>query len=257
MRIWINFKELRAKLKFEDVLRHYGVEVKRKGHQHQGLCPLPSHNGRRTSPSFSANLERGIFQCFGCGAKGNALEFAVLMSGGNPTDGDALRATAVELQQRFCPQGASTRTKVVERSMTLVPKATPVAVNVPLNFELKGLDAGHPYLLNRGFTRETMHFFGVGFCVRGVLKNRIAIPLNDQDGKLLGYAGRVIDDTAITKENPRYRFPSRREHEGKIYEFRKTLFLYNGFRIKAPCDDLFVVEGSRGDEVPLIGCRAS
>lgn len=27
---WIDFKELRAKLDFEKVLRHYGVEVKRK-----------------------------------------------------------------------------------------------------------------------------------------------------------------------------------------------------------------------------------
>jgi len=28
-----------------------------------------------------------------------------------------------------------------------------------------------------------------------------------------------------------------------VFEFRKTLFLYNGFRIKAPVDDLIVVEG--------------
>src|SRR5208282_1713758 len=34
-----------------------------------------------------------------------------------------------------------------------------------------------------------------------------------------------------------------RERDGKIFEFRKTLFLYNGFRLKAPVDDLIVVEG--------------
>jgi len=33
-----------------------------------------------------------------------------------------------------------------------------------------------------------------------------------------------------------------RERDGKIFEFRKTLFLYNGSRIKAPVDDLIVVE---------------
>lgn len=56
---WINFKELRAKLDFEEVLRHYGVEIKRKGDQHQGFCPLPTHQGKKSSPSFSANLARG------------------------------------------------------------------------------------------------------------------------------------------------------------------------------------------------------
>jgi len=90
MPAWVNFKELRARLSFEKVLEHYGVEVKRKGKQHHGYCPLPNHNGKRNSPSFSADLERGIFQCFGCGAKGNMLDFAALMSNADPKDGDAL-----------------------------------------------------------------------------------------------------------------------------------------------------------------------
>ena len=64
MNTWIDFKTLRSKLDFEQVLRHYGVEVKRKGEQHHGFCPLPNHQGKKNSPSFSANLERGIFQCF-------------------------------------------------------------------------------------------------------------------------------------------------------------------------------------------------
>jgi len=243
VRVWINFQELRKKLNFEEVLRHYGVEVKRKGEQHQGFCPLPKHEGSKNSPSFSANLERGIFHCFGCGAKGNVLEFAALMTGVDPSDGDALRSVAVELQQKFFPQGASTRKVPAATTAAAESKKAPVKVNEPLNFQLKNLDAGHPYLSNRDFTRETMHHFGVGFCERGVLKDRIAIPLHDADGKLLGYAGRVIDDEAITDENPRYRLPSRREHGGIIYEFRKTLFLYNGFRIRSPCDDLIVVEG--------------
>ncbi len=245
MRVWINFKELRAKLDFEDVLRHYDVEVKRKGAQHQGFCPLPNHGGNSNSPSFSANLERGIFHCFGCGAKGNVLEFAALMKSVDPSDGEALRTVALELQQRFLPQGTGTRKKPapLPLNVPVEPKSTPVAVNAQLDFELQGLDAGHPYLSGRGFTRETMRFFGVGFCSRGVLKDRIAIPLHDQDGKLLGYAGRVVDDATITEDNPRYRLPGRRERGGTIYEFRKTLLLYNGFRLKTSAAPLIVVEG--------------
>lgn len=52
-----------------------------------------------------------------------------------------------------------------------------------------------------------------------------------------------MDDEAITEDNPRYRFPGERERDGKVFEFRKTLFLYNGFRFKTPLDDLIVVEG--------------
>lgn len=81
---WIDFKALRARLDFAAVLEHYGVEVKRKGNQHHGFCPLPNHNGKKNSPSFSANLEKGIFQCFGCGAKGNILDFALFMEKADP-----------------------------------------------------------------------------------------------------------------------------------------------------------------------------
>jgi len=165
------------------------------------------------------------------------------MTGINPDDGDALRSVAVELQQRFFPKGASTRKRPVVEGSVSAGKPPPVVVNAHLDFELKDLDATHLYLSGRGFTRETMRFFGVGFCSRGTLKDRIAIPLHDSEGKLVGYAGRVIDEAVVTEDNPRYRLPSRREHGGTIYEFRKTLFLYNGFRMNAPCEDLVVVEG--------------
>jgi DNA primase len=249
---WIDFKALRAKLDFEAVLKHYGVEVKRKGNQHQGFCPLPNHNGKKNSPSFSAQLEKGIFQCFGCGAKGNVLEFAAMMEKADPKDGAALHKIAAELQKRFCPEigdiaSAETKKAVAKKPEIIEPKDDlPVVINPPLGFELKDLDAEHPYLKGRGFTPETIKHFGLGFCSRGLLKNRVAIPLHDVAGALVGYAGRVVDDTTITEDNPRYRLPGKRERDGTVFEFRKTLFLYNGFRIKTPVDDLIVVEGFTG-----------
>jgi len=247
---WIDFKALRARLDFAAVLEHYGVEVKRKGSQHHGFCPLPNHNGKKNSPSFSANLEKGIFQCFGCGAKGNILDFALFMEKVDPESGAALHEVALKLQQRFCPElGSSDECKQPAAEKLAAPKPAelkselPVIVNEPLDFDLKGLDAKHPYLLGRGFTPETIERFGLGFCSRGMLKDRVAIPLQDSNGNLVGYAGRVVDDEAISEDNPRYRFPGERKREGQINEFRKTLFLYNGFRIKAPVDNLGVVEG--------------
>ena len=95
----------------------------------------------------------------------------------------------------------------------------------------------------RGFTRDTIDEFGLGFCSRGFLKDRVVIPLHDREGKRIGYAGRVVDDATISKDNPRYRFPSKRKRDGKIIEFRKTLFLYNGYGIRTPVDNLVVTEG--------------
>lgn len=242
---WIDFKALRAELDFGQVLEHYGVKLKCKGKQHHGFCPLPNHNGKRNSPSFSANLERGIFQCFGCGAKGNVLEFAVLMEKADPKDGSALREVAVKLQQQFCSDAKPVPEVKEPPQEKLVLKTceSAVVINPPLDFELKGLNPEHPYLAGRGLTPETIRLFGLGFCPRGMLKNRIAIPLHDAEGALIGYAGRLVDDKSIGEDNPRYRFPGTREHDGAKLEFRKTLFLYNGFRIKTPVDDLIVVEG--------------
>ena len=247
MSTWIDFRELRSKLNFEQILRHFHVEVQRKGDQHHGFCPLPNHKGKRNSKSFSANLDRGIFNCFGCGAKGNLLDFACLMSKVDPRDGHALRAVAGELQDRFAPEtrpaGNPPKKSEPKESERVQDKGLRVIVNAPLDFELKGLNLEHPYLLGRGFTKETIARFGLGFASRGSLKDRVAIPLLDHDAKLLGYAGRVVDDKAVTEDNPRYKFPGKRERDGQVFEFRKTLFLYNGFRITAPVDDLVVVEG--------------
>lgn len=241
-RVWINFKELRARLKFEDVLGHFGVEVSSKGNQHQGPCPLPGHTGVRGPRTFSANLERGIFQCFSCGTKGNTLEFAALMSGVDPEDGAALRKVAVELQTRFCPEGASTRTKA-KAAPSMPPqkagKAPQRLVNAPLDFALKDLDSAHPYFDQCGLREETIRHFGLGFCSRGMLKDQVAIPLHDPIGKLIGYAGCAVDDSAA---NQSYHFPPQRERNGIVYEFDQSLLLYNAHRIEGPCDDLIVVQ---------------
>jgi hypothetical protein len=244
-------KRRRRKIVIRHSRRKYCTRQKTVEDRIDRWLKKPNHNGKRNSPSFSANLDRSIFQCFGCGAKGNVLEFAALMEKIDPQDGAALREVAIKLQQRFCPELRSEAPKTKPPTVAKPKSAEkpepesklPVLVNAPLDFELQGLDASHPYLLGRGFTPETIQRFGLGYCSRGMLKNRVAIPLHDAAGALVGYAGRVVDDKTITEENPRYRFPGERKRDGKTFEFRKTRFLYNGFRIKAPVDDLIVVEG--------------
>jgi hypothetical protein len=140
---WINFRELRSKLKFRDVLEKYHVplHLRAGGKQAIAQCPLPMHGDNRTKQSFSANLEKGIFQCFSCGAKGNVLEFACLMENRNPSKGEDLRRVALGLAKDFqIPTARPPMADSDQRpsSKAARPKSNQVVVNAPLDFELSG-----------------------------------------------------------------------------------------------------------------------
>lgn len=241
MAAWIDFKELRSKLSFLELLKHYNVQLVIKGDRASGFCPLPTHQGQRRSPSFSVELKRGIFQCFGCHAKGNVLDFACRMEGFDPTKPQELRKAAIKINEEFLQGGsmppASPETKKPSSTSAIVQ------INAPIDFELQSLDPDHPYLKERGFNDDTIQHFGLGFCNRGMLKSRIAIPLHDTKGRLLGYAGRLTKDADISEQNPKYMFPGERERNGTVLEFRKSLLLYNSHRIAPKVSDLIVVEG--------------
>ena len=254
---WVDFKEVRESVSFEQVLRDYGVEFKAKGEgdQVQAFCPLPGHKGKgQKSPSFSARLSKpAAFQCFSCGAKGNVIDFVALMEGLDPEDVGNVRMAALQLQARYLarerksesPRRRSPRKPEAKETKpdSAESDTRPRVVNAPLDFELKGLDPAHPYLAERKLLPETIARFDLGYASRGLMKGRIAIPLHDAEGRLIGYAGRLVDDAAIDKDNPKYLFPGSREREGVIHEFQKRRFLFNGFRLEAPADDVLVVEG--------------
>lgn len=52
----------------------------------------------------------------------------------------------------------------------------------------------HDYLLQEGFSDETRKFFDLRFCDTGIMKDRIIIPIDRPDGKIIGVAGRSIHD---------------------------------------------------------------
>jgi DNA primase len=108
--------------------------------------------------------------------------------------------------------------------------------NEPMKFTLKGIDPAHPYLQSRGVTEEMARKFGIGyFSGRGTMKDRIVFEIHNEHGELIGYAGRVIDES-----EPRYKFPN---------GFRKSLELYNLHRVIAELSEstkrrrVVIVEG--------------
>jgi DNA primase len=241
---WVNFKELRDKLDFRTVLEQYGVTINAKNHvQHHSKCPLPSHGTPNRSSSFSANLKKGIWRCFGCGAQGNILDFAARMEKLDPGQPDDVRRTALLLADRYQIASQKPTARTAKEKSSTIPAQGPTLMNAPLDFTLKGLDPEHPYLLDRGFRPETINRFELGYCSRGLMQGRIAIPLRNAEGKLIGYAGRIADESLVTEENPKYRFPATRVHDGRTYKFSKSLFLYNGHSIPEQVEDLIIVEG--------------
>ncbi len=118
-----------------------------------------------------------------------------------------------------------------------------VVVNAPLDFMLKDLDPKHPYLRDRGFQPDTIEYFGLGFCARGLMQGRVAIPIHDVADNLVGYAGRLVSDAAVDEEHPKYLFPAPRERGNRRMEFHKSELLYNANRLFWPMADIVVVEG--------------
>ena len=70
----IDFTLLRRQLSLAQVLDLIGfTPVAREGPQVRGPCPVHGSSSRR-SRSFAGHLERHCWQCFRCGAHGNALD---------------------------------------------------------------------------------------------------------------------------------------------------------------------------------------
>ena len=77
------FETIKETLLIADITRFYGVEVKRNN---QALCPF--HNEK--TPSFTIFPKTNSFKCFGCGAGGSVIDFAMLIHGT-----DALEAAKI------------------------------------------------------------------------------------------------------------------------------------------------------------------
>ena len=74
---WIDFREIRARVSMSMVLEHYQVDwLGKQGDELRGRCPIHEGEGER---AFHVNLEKNVFHCFSCGAKGNVLDFVAAM----------------------------------------------------------------------------------------------------------------------------------------------------------------------------------
>jgi DNA primase len=105
--------------------------------------------------------------------------------------------------------------------------------NAPLKFRLDKLERTHPYLTEqRGLTPETIVDFGIGFCSKGMMADRIAIPIHNAKGEVVAYAGRFVGEPP--EGTPKYKLPP---------GFRKSQELFNLDRAAQESGPLLIVEG--------------
>jgi hypothetical protein len=71
----LDLARVKREASFTLVLDRYGMKALGEGAQRMALCPFHAD----TTPSCSIHLERNVFHCFGCNAKGSVLDFVARM----------------------------------------------------------------------------------------------------------------------------------------------------------------------------------
>jgi len=70
----LDLRQARADIRLHEVLELLGWKARaRRSVQRRGPCPVHGSQSP-SSRSFSAQLDKNVWQCFRCGASGNALD---------------------------------------------------------------------------------------------------------------------------------------------------------------------------------------
>ena len=250
--------ELVARNPIEDVVGQY-VTLKRSGSNMFGLCPF---HGEKTA-SFSVAPDKGIYYCFGCHKGGGAINFMMEVEG--LTYPDAVRALAKRAGMEV-PEDEQyqSRYRQQERLWALMKEAGRF-----FNSQLYS-PAGKEcleYTTRRGLTKNIITQFGMGYApntwnslvdamrkkgytdqelvaadlagekngrVYDRFRNRLMFPIIDIRGNVVGFGGRVLDDS-----KPKYL----NSNDTVIFNKRKNLFGLNLAK-KSKVGSLILVEGN-------------
>ncbi|MDD2864456.1 MAG: DNA primase [Methylococcales bacterium] len=216
--------ELLVRVDIVDIIDSH-VPLKKMGSNYTARCPF--HNEK--SPSFNVNRNKQFYHCFGCGAGGNVISF--LMEFNHLSFVETIEELATvagveipyENQTGYEPEA---KNKLVELQEIMAACAT---------FYTQQLKK-HPqkqiaveYLKNRGITGVIARDFMIGYapdgwqilsphfkntellCEAGMLafkndmyydrfRQRIMFPIRNKRGHVIGFGGRVLDDS----QQPKY-----------------------------------------------------
>ncbi len=161
--------ELRARIGLPDLVGRH-VKLQRRGREHVGLCPF--HNEK--TPSFTVSGEKDFFHCFGCGAHGDAVGFAMRIEG--LSFPEAVEKLAAEAGLQVPVATPEEREREQRRAGLLDATEAACAFYEEVLRSPEGA-AAREYLERRGLSAETVARFRLGFAPPGSrLKSRLAGP---------------------------------------------------------------------------------
>lgn len=252
----------------EDVVSDY-VELKKSGSTYRGLSPFTNEK----TPSFYVVPAKSIFKCFSSGKGGSVVTF--LMELEKVSYPEALRMLAkrynIEIEEEEMSE--ERRAEMTEReSLAAVVKWADSYFQNELFETESGQAIGLSYFESRGFRRDVLKKFGIGYCpdqwaamsqaatAAGYLperlvavglsktkeedgslwdffKGRVMFPIRDVSGRTIGFGGRTLrSDKKVAKY---FNSP-----ESALYHKGKVLY---GIDLARPeigkSDRVFLVEG--------------
>ncbi|WP_163194295.1 DNA primase [Clostridium thermarum] len=196
------------------------VKLKRAGRNYMGLCPFH----REKSPSFSVSVDKQIYKCFGCGESGNVFTF--VMKNRNIDFVEAVKYLAN--RANITIEYDDYKTKVLEDQKERLYSVNVEAARFFYSNLLRSKKS-QEYFSARGISVSTVKRFGLGFApdswhdlmnalkrkgfseldmlnvglviksekgnIYDRFRNRVMFPVFDYRGKVIGFGGRVLDDS--------------------------------------------------------------
>ncbi len=257
-------EEIRLRNDIVDVIGDY-VRLKKQGRNFAGLCPFHTEK----TPSFVVHPDNQVFKCYGCGEGGNVFSF--LMKKEGLTFPEAVKQLAdrsgIDLPD---PQNPAEHKNLKQReeAYRLNELTRDFYHYVLLNHEIAG--TAREYLAKRGVSPEMTQLFQLGYAPPGWdnllsflkkkgygekqlekfglitgkssgtgyydrFRHRLMFPIWETRGKVIGFGGRVLDDSL-----PKYL------NSPETAVFNKSFLLY-GLHLAAAHireqDQVIIVEG--------------
>jgi DNA primase len=242
------------------------VVLKKAGREHIGLCPFHSEK----TPSFTVNPEKKVFYCHGCHEGGNVFSFIIKHNGISFPDAAKLlaRRYGIAISNKAMPEEQKKRISSRD-SLLSVNRGAMDFFCKAMHSHPKGKEAIH-YLHNRGIKTETMNNFGLGYALNGWdhlvtyfskekaslalvekaglivnrkeqkgfydrFRNRIIFPIIDGNNDIIGFGGRVLDDSM-----PKYL----NSPETPLYNKSRSLFgIHRARNVCRQSSEVYIVEG--------------
>lgn len=203
-----------------DVISNY-ITVERSGKNYKALCPF--HNEK--TASFIISEEKQLFHCFGCGAAGNAIGFITQYENLDSIDAVEFLADKYHIDISQFSKGpgqknTSQHAKYYDilrdaavfyyKNLRLHPEAMTyldkrgIHIDVVKQFGLGfSSDAWAELLKSMSQKYETKDLESVGLIIANKdntsfydrFRNRIIFPIINPKGKVIGFGGRVMDDS--------------------------------------------------------------